>query len=109
MVGYCENNDTFGVGPIYERKREAFQEHPPGVLRGRRARQRKFERARRGLLNGRSKAGPQLPPFPVVVADFGEKLAARRRDESRACHRDSRRASAKTSSAAYAGISPRSN
>jgi len=45
----------------------------------------------------------------VVVNNLSKKLATRGGDESNSSHRDKRRASAKTSSAAYAGMSPRSN
>jgi hypothetical protein len=45
----------------------------------------------------------------VVVNNLSKKLATRGGDESNSSHRDERRASAKTSSAAYAGMSPRSN
>lgn len=45
----------------------------------------------------------------IVVNDLGKELATRGSDESSSSHRDRRRASAKTSSATYAGVSPRSN
>jgi len=95
-----KDGDAVGIGPIYDSERKVLEKDSPSVFGRGRTGERKGKGASRCVLDSRSETRAKPRFSLVVVDDFGQKLAARCRDESGALHRVRRRASAKTSSAA---------
>ena len=95
-----KDSDAVGIGPIYDSERKIFEKNSQRVFGRARTSERKGKGASRCLLDCCSESYTEPRPLLVVVDDFGQKLTSRCCNESGALHRDRRRASAKTSSAA---------
>jgi len=104
-----EDDDTLGIVPVDQCVGEVLQEQSSYLSRNRRTRVRECNRTGRGFLDGSDEPRPKARLLVAVVGDRQEQFPACRSNEPCAVYRDMRRASAKTSSAAWAGISPRSN
>lgn len=95
-----KDGDPIGIGPIHNSERKILEKNSPSILCRGRTSTWKCQGAGRSVLDGRSETRAKPGLFLVIVDDFDQKFAPRCRDESGTLHRVSRRASAKTSSAA---------
>ena len=104
-----EDDDSAIVWAVHESKRKFPHKYSPGIRWSGRTGERVSNRSNHCIFQGSCEARTQCRRYFGVVGNFREKLTPRRRDKSRAFHRENRRASANTSSAGHEGISPRSN
>ena len=95
-----EDDDTLGVGPVDQCVGEVLQKQSSYLSRNRRTPVRECNRTGRGFLDGSDEPRPKARLLVAVVGNRREQFPACRSNEPCAVHRDMRRASAKTSSAA---------
>src|SRR5680860_1489496 len=100
MMCESEHNDAVRGRPIHDRKGEVLEKDATSIPGFQRTGERKGECASRCLFDCSCETRTKARLFVVVINDLRQKFTSRCRDESGAVHRDRRRASANTSSAA---------
>ncbi len=97
---HSEDDDASCDFAVDDGEGKALEKHTPGIRRSRRPSMREGQRAGRCLFDRGGEASAKASLLLVVVDTLGEELTARSRYEPGRFHRDRRRASANTSSAA---------
>ena len=100
VVREGQHDDALGSRSIYDRKRKVLEKNASRIPGCRQSGERKGNSPGRCLFDCCREARAKTKLFGVVVDDLSQKLTSRRCDEPGPIHRDKRRASAKTSSAA---------
>lgn len=100
MMSKRKHGDTVGMRAIHDCKGKVFDKDTPRVSGGRRAGEREGKGPDHCLFYRGCETAAKAGLLFVVVNDLRQKFTPRGGNESGAVHRDVRRASAKTSSAA---------